>query len=133
MSLEPQKFRYSKLWLQIKYLYHYAWWNMSNFHCKLSECVNNWIDYIDVSTNFISYFFKIKISNELTCCRNSLSGTQFCSQLVVRSSLVCWKNTLVSLEKFFPKTNSSRPPVAGHEVRDFLLISGTPGGCAEEK
>lgn len=26
--------------------------------------------------------------------------------------------------------NSSKPPVAGQETKDFLQISGTPGGCA---
>lgn len=37
----------------------------------------------------------------------------------------------VSLRKFLPRTNSSRPPDAGHDVRDFLHISGIPGGWAE--
>lgn len=41
--------------------------------------------------------------------------------------------TLVSFKKFLPIMNSSIPPVQGAVVRDFLQISGTPGGWAVEK
>lgn len=44
----------------------------------------------------------------------------------------CWNTTLVSFKKFFPKMNSSKPPDAGQLVKDFLQISGTPGGCAKQ-
>lgn len=39
--------------------------------------------------------------------------------------------TLVSFKKFLPIINNSRPPKAGQDVKDFLHISGTPGGWAK--
>lgn len=62
-----------------------------------------------------------------TCCKNSLSGLTDCSQSSV------WNITWVSFKKFFPKINNSLPPPAGQLVRDFLHISGMPGGWAARK
>lgn len=53
-----------------------------------------------------------------TCCKYSLSGVTTCSHRMWPSSL-CWKYTFVSFRKFLPNTNSSSPPEAGHDVRDF--------------
>lgn len=41
-----------------------------------------------------------------------------------------WNIMRVSFKKFFPITNNSSPPFAGHSIRDCLQISGTPGGWA---
>lgn len=64
-----------------------------------------------------------------TCCKNSLSGSTVSSHGGWTSD--CWKITFVSFRKFFPNINNSAPPVTGHDVNDFLQISGTPGGWAE--
>lgn len=77
----------------------------------------------------------------LTCCRNSLSGKTAFSQTTAQPSSwwfgdadrVAWNITRVSFRKFLPIINSSRPPIAEHDVSDFLQISGTPGGCAVQR
>lgn len=78
----------------------------------------------------IYIFLDLKMTKFLnTCCKNSLSGCTVCFQVEVLPS-ASWKTTFVSFRKFLPRINSSTPPVAGHDVRDFLHISGTPGGWA---
>lgn len=71
------------------------------------------------------------------CWRNSLSGStahsQWGSMLLEGSSLSSWKTMRVSLRKFLPRMKSSKPPVVGQDVRDFLQISGIPGGCAAQE
>lgn len=74
-------------------------------------------------------YFKI-----LTCCKYSLSGTTFASHELARlpcgESIDSLKTTKVSFKKFLPIIKSSNPPSTGHESKDFLLTSGTPGGWA---
>ena len=64
------------------------------------------------------------------CWRNSLSGWTDSSQGVSNNASPSWNTTRVSFRKFLPRTNSSIPPVQGHADKDFLQISGTPGGWA---